>query len=381
MEPQHTAMENKDNSSLLSKDDINRLLADRTTRAQVDVAAKLAKQFAADGHAALTSPQQQIAQDIFRLLMTRSEMIVRAMLAMNLSQTDKLPKDIAMKMAQDTNIEVAGPVLQYSDVLDEEDLAEIIGSMVDSTRLQAIARRDEVPETISDMLVSTNLEVVVATLVQNEGARISEQTFNDIIQHHRNNPEVVESIFQRSTVPVAVIDKVVGTLSQKMRTEMEKKYGNLNHMKAMKAALEQSLEAASLKMMGFTSNDRELMRMIRQLEKTGKLSPFSALAMCNLQLFEVSLSRILRVPLKNVHILLQDASGFKIVYDRAKLPAHLFEATMLAAQALRAAEQEGASGGDAAHIEDVIRRMRKMAKSENSAAVEQLAALMQHTLR
>ncbi len=374
-------MENKDNSSLLSKDDISRLLADRSTKAQVDVAAKLTKQFATDGPKGLNPQQQVIAQDIFRLLMTRGEMIVRAMLAMNLSQTDKLPPDIARQMAHDANIEVAGPVLQYSDVLNEEDLTEIISSMVDSTKLQAIARRDEVSETISDMLVSTNLEQVVATLVQNEGARISEQTFADIIQHHKNNPDVVESIFQRSTVPVAVIDKVVASLSQTMRKDLEKKYGDLAAMKAMRKALDQSLEMASMKMMGFASSDKELMRLIRQLEKNGKLSPFSALAMCNLQLFEVSLSRILRVPLKNVHILLKDASGFKIAYDRAQLPPHLFEATMLAVRALREAEEEGVVGADADHIEHIIGRMRLLAQGKGTMELEQLAVLMQHYLR
>ena len=373
-------MEHKDNFSLLSKEDINRLLADRSTRSQVDVAEKLSQQFAANGPTGLNQQQQIIGQDIFRLLMKRGEMIVRAMLAMNLSQTDKLPPDIALQMAQDVHIEVAGPVLQYSDVLNDDDLASIICSMVDSNKLQAIARRDVVSETISDMLVSTHLEVVVATLVQNEGARISEKTFADIIQHHKDNPDVIESIFQRSTVPIAVIETVVASISHTMRQTLEKKYGDLGVMKSVRKALDHSLEMTTLKMMGFSSNDRELMRIVQQLEKKGKLSPFSALAMCNLELFEVSLSRILRVPLKNMHILLQDESGFKIAYDRAQLPPPFFKPTLLAVQALREAAEKPKESNEAIHIENIIARMRVLSQGQGVKELEQLAALMQHYL-
>ncbi len=368
-------MENKDAPAhLLSGEDISRLLADRSTKAQIDVVGKLTQQYAGDGQRGLTSQQQIIALDIFRLLMNRGEVIVRAMLAMNLSQTEKLPPELARQMANDAHIEVAGPILQYSDVLTDDDLTSIISSMVDSSKLQAIARRETVSETVSEMLVSTNLDQVVATLVQNEGARITDQTFAEIIQHHRENPDVMESIFQRSSVPVVVIEKVISNLSHTMRQSLEKKHGDLAEIKAMRKALEQSLEITSLKMMGYSSNDEELAKLIRQLEKTKKLSPFSALSMCNIQLFEVSLSRLLRIPLKNVHILLQDESGFKVAYDRVQLPPQLFRATLLAVLALR---EEGAD----THLEDIIMRMRALAKPEDMDGLEQLAAMMQHYLR
>lgn len=370
-------MEHKDTSSLLSRDDISRLLTDRSPRAQVDVVHKLTQQYASDIPQAFNPQQQLIAQDIFQLLMTRGETIVRAMMAMNLSQTEKLTPELARRMADDAHIEVAGPILQYSEVLTDDDLTRIISSLVDSSKLQAIARRDTVSETITDMLVSTNLDHVVAVLVQNEGARISESTFADIIQHHKDNPEVVESIFQRSAVPVDVIEKVVSSLSQGMRKRLEDKYGNLVEFKAMKRALEKSLEMTSLKMMGFTSTDAELMRLIRQLDKKQKLSPFSALSMGNVQLFEVSLSRILRIPLKNVHILLQDEAGFKVLYERAQLPEDLCGATLIAVKALKAVDKPGESYS----IEHIIEQMRALASPDTINGVEKLAALMQHCLR
>ncbi|MBY0406863.1 MAG: DUF2336 domain-containing protein, partial [Rickettsiales bacterium] len=305
----------------------------------------------------------------------------RAMLAMNLSQTEKLPAELARQMAQDAQIEVAGPVLQYSTALTDEDLTSIIGSMVDTSKLQAIARRENVSETVTDMLVSTNIEQVVATLVQNESARISEQTFTEIVQHHKDNNEVLDALFQRSSVPVKVIESVVDNLSQGMRRTLEKKYGDLAEFKSVKKALDASLELTRLKMMGYASSDADLLRLVKQLDKQQRLSPFSALSMGNMQLFEVCLSRILRVPLSNVHTLLQDDTGFKVAYDRAQLPPHLLEATKYAVKALREIEASGKNEEEGQDMELMITRMRSMAPESAQGAVEQLAALLQHRLR
>jgi len=357
------------------------LLTDRSTKTQVDVVGKLTRQFVSEGSGALTRQQQVIAQDIFNLLMARGETIVRSMLAMNLSQSEKLSPELARKMANDPSIEVAGPVLQYSEVLTDEDLMGIIGSMVDSSKLQAIAKRDTVSESVSEMLVSTNLEQVVASLVQNEGAKIAYQTYVDIIQHHKNNEQVVESIFQRSSVPMGVIEKVISNLSYNMKQSLEAKHGDLEKLSVMKKALDQSLEMTSIKMMGFSSSDAELMRLIKQLDKSQKLSPFSALAMCNLQLFEVCMSRILRIPLKNIHILIKDSAGFKVAYERAMLPPALFAPTLIAVRVLRDMSAEGVVVGDeSSQVEAVITRMRKLAGT-STKELEQLVALMQHYIR
>ena len=199
--------------------------------------------------------------------------------------------------------------------------------------------------------------------------------------HHSDNAEMMESILERSTLPVGIIDNVVDNLSNSMRQSLEEKYGDLAEFKTVKKALDKSLEMTRLTMMGFTSNDKELMRLIQQLEKSQKLSPFSALSMGNVQLFEVCISRILRVPLSNVRILLGDDAGFRLAYDRAQLPPPLLEATKLAVKALREAEAEGRDGSDMEHLERIINRMRELAPESDMRGVEQLAALLQHRLR
>ena len=68
---------------------------------------------------------------------------------------------------------------------------------------------------------------------------------------------------------------MIGRLSVTMRQDLELKYGDLVEFKEMRQALEQSLEMASLKLLGFKSSDEELMRVLTYLDGSNKLSPFA----------------------------------------------------------------------------------------------------------
>ena len=54
-----------------------------------------------------------------------AEVRVREALAQNLKENPDLPHDVALSLAQDVD-QVALPILQFSDVLTDDDLIEII---------------------------------------------------------------------------------------------------------------------------------------------------------------------------------------------------------------------------------------------------------------
>ncbi len=78
-------------------------------------------------------------------------------------------------------------------------------------------------------------------------------------------------------------------------------------------------------------------KSMRQLQIDEKLMPISALCIGNLNLFEVCMARILKVPVVNVRTLLFDSSnkGFKMLYERAGLPSSLYPATESLVEVLR----------------------------------------------
>ncbi|NEU34803.1 hypothetical protein GN156_29540, partial [bacterium LRH843] len=61
-----------------------------------------------------------VATEIIRLLAKDAELRVRETLANSLKHSSALPHDVALLMAQDVE-EVSLPILEYSNVLSEED--------------------------------------------------------------------------------------------------------------------------------------------------------------------------------------------------------------------------------------------------------------------
>ena len=90
--------------------------------------------------------------------------------------------EVIRQLARDAELVVAGPVLQFSPVLTDEDLLEIIKSHPASGRLSAISRRDDVAGPVVDAIVATDDEEAVAFLLANESAQIRETTLDDIIE-------------------------------------------------------------------------------------------------------------------------------------------------------------------------------------------------------
>src|SRR5690606_13501573 len=153
----------------LSPADVERLLTDRSAKARAETVEKIAGGLQGAG---FTAAERREAEAIFRLLMNDAEVLVRQTLAETLKFIPGLPRDIVKTLATDI-ADVATPMLSYSTVLSDEDLLEIISEKSELHQL-AIAARSSVSEVVSEKLAETGSENVVATLMQNDGAEISE---------------------------------------------------------------------------------------------------------------------------------------------------------------------------------------------------------------
>ncbi len=107
---------------------------------------------------------------------------VRGILSEALKDVADAPPDVIKTLALDTEIEVSGPVLEFSPVLTDDDLLEIIEKSPAKGGLSAISKRSEVTETVSDSIVDTNDMEAIADLLSNDSAQIRESTLDDLIE-------------------------------------------------------------------------------------------------------------------------------------------------------------------------------------------------------
>ncbi len=117
--------------------------------------------------------------DILRRLVRDVEMPVRRALADQLSERDDAPHDLICLLANDV-IDVAYPLLEKSPMLGDQDLVGIVARHARQHAL-AVSRRETLSENVSAALVETGDSSVVVSLLQNDGAKISAKTMDELV--------------------------------------------------------------------------------------------------------------------------------------------------------------------------------------------------------
>ena len=160
----------------------NRLLADDDVE---DVRAELAVKIAR----LMPGLSQRESSHIFALTIETLECLardaavrVRAILAEEIKSLDCIPKEIVLSLARDVHTVVAAPILQYSPLLSDADLMEIIAGGQVQQILTAVARRRPLSEDVSDALVQSLNVPSVAALLVNPDARIRKETLDRIVE-------------------------------------------------------------------------------------------------------------------------------------------------------------------------------------------------------
>ncbi len=111
---------------------------------------------------------------------------IRAIVSEHLKSSDGVPKDIVLRLAQDLETIVAAPVLQFSPLLSDEDLLEIIAAGRESGALSAIAKRKELGGDVADAVAQTLDPKAVGALLANDSAQLREDTLDWIIDNAAN---------------------------------------------------------------------------------------------------------------------------------------------------------------------------------------------------
>ncbi len=161
---------------------INRLLADDGVE---DVRAELAAKIAR----LMPGLQDRESEETVALTIATLELLaqdsavrVRAILADEIKHLDCVPHEVVLRLAHDVDELVAAPILEYSPLLSDADLMEIIAGGRVQQVLAAVARRRSLSENVSDVLVQSLDVSAVAALLVNPDAKIRKETLDRIVE-------------------------------------------------------------------------------------------------------------------------------------------------------------------------------------------------------
>lgn len=165
---------------------------------------------------------EQIAlfDDVFACLIEHIETSARALLASSLAPIDSAPPRTMRKLAYDTSIEVAGPVLSRAERLDDDVLIETARAR-SQAHLLAISIRNVLSRAVTDVLLLCGNDEVVRSTVQNPGAELSEGSFNQLIDRAAQDDHLATCLAMRPNLPRHLYLKLVAKASVAVREQLE----------------------------------------------------------------------------------------------------------------------------------------------------------------
>jgi len=150
---------------------------------------------------------------------------VRRILAEEIKSLDCVPKHVVDGLARDAEIMVAAPILEYSPLLSDADLIEIIAAARAGEALAAIARRNSVSAEVSDAIV-TSLDVsAVAALLANPKARLRKEAMEKIVANAREIEAWHLPLVLRVDLSRRVIRRIAGFVGAALLERLGARHG------------------------------------------------------------------------------------------------------------------------------------------------------------
>ncbi|MFT4075878.1 MAG: DUF2336 domain-containing protein [Asticcacaulis sp.] len=289
----------------------------------------------------LTQAERTAAQEIIRMLAQDAAELVRRALAVTLRTSDLLPHDVAMRLAQDATT-VSVPVLTHSPLFSDEDLAAIIRSG-GPVRQVAIAKREALSEIVTTSLADNGVEEAVVIACANDNARFSDDGMNRVMDRFGTSEVLHSVLINRKALPVSVSERLIHVVSTALREQLVSQHAISPETAIGIATATQ--ERATVDMADQAGASFDPQGLAHHLMTSGRLTPsliLRALARGHMGFFEHALAELSGVPHERTWLMVHDAGslGLRAIYDRAGLPARMFQTFRIAVETYHTLQAE-----------------------------------------
>jgi Uncharacterised protein conserved in bacteria (DUF2336) len=186
------------------------LARERTTEKRRALLRAISDCFFATSHH--SASEMELYSEVVMRVLGEVEPVARAELSERIADIIEAPHKVVLVLAKDEII-VAKPVLTRSVVLNEGDL-ERLARDHSQDHLVAIATRMTLTERVTDVLVSRGDQQVVGTVVANQGARFSHESFAALADRATADEMLLDRLGTRMDLPVEITTRMVPLISE-----------------------------------------------------------------------------------------------------------------------------------------------------------------------
>ncbi len=201
---------------------------------------------------------------------------VRVSIAEAVRDMPEGPRDIVLRLAQDPAVMVCEPVILFSPMLTQEDLAALIASGPPPSTILAVASRPRIGPAVSDAIVEVADPAAIRALLCNQTAQIREATLDALAAQSEQHTDWQEPLVRRPQLSARaqrmLAEIVTGHLLDTLaaRADLDPKVG---------AALRAAMDAKSSGRSGGTTkaepDPRAVLARAETLKQSGRLDDYA----------------------------------------------------------------------------------------------------------
>ncbi len=143
---------------------------------------------------------EQISQydDVLCQLVDLVEQEAREHVAKLLAPLDRAPSSVVLRLAHD-EINVARPLLEFSSILSDDDLIEIVKGKTEEHRV-AIAGRENIAANVGNAIAENGGDESIAKLIENESADIGSRALEKALHLAKDNDRLAQRLRNRQNI-------------------------------------------------------------------------------------------------------------------------------------------------------------------------------------
>jgi uncharacterized protein (DUF2336 family) len=301
----------------------------------------------------LSAEDRAAAEGALLMLLDDPSSLVRQAMAEVFSRSPDAPATIVRALAADQP-SIALPVLEHSPLLIDADLVDIVATGTSDMQC-AIARRLNLPSSVSAAIAEVGSAAAALELIENAYAELAPFSWDRIVERHGHLAAIREAMLVLEGLPAATRAALVAKLSNTL-AQFAAARNWLSPERAGRLA-DESRERSTMSIAA-RSRGEDMQGLVQHLRATGQLNAgliLRALLSGNLELFESALAQLADLPLARVTALVHDRghASLQALLIRAGLPESTYAAFRVALEASRETGYVDTNGG----VERLRRRM------------------------
>ena len=323
----------------LTDSDIRTLIKGPTEEERAHAAHKICRCI---DEAPLTEEERAHAATIMKIMAEDAAILVRRSLAVALKNSNKLPRDIANRLATDVE-SIALPVILNSPMLTDADLVEIVRASPPAKQI-AVASRETLSTTVTGAIAEYAVSAAVERALANDNALFDEDGLETSLERFAGVSAVTAAMVHRNELPLSVTEKLVTIVTGELFDHLVNRH-ELPPQIAIDLAMG-ARERTTLDIVEQAARQKDLARFVQQLNLNGRLSPsllMRGLCLGHIDFVEYAMAELAGVSHQRMWLLMNDSGplGLKAGFDRAGLPPRLFPSFRAAIEVYHSIEREG----------------------------------------